>query len=72
MSHYIGTQAECEQYNSMVTTSENYDGVNTLTWSEVIKHPTEDMWRINKHDNYTSTMQEVQELSSDWLANDII
>ena len=63
---YIGTEAECNEYDSAVTAGENYNGTTTR-WAEARKHPVEDKWAIVKHKNYEhATMEQVAELDSTW------
>jgi hypothetical protein len=64
--YYIGTEDQCNAYDSTVTTSENYQGT-TKRWAEPRKHPVEDKWAIVKHIKYTDeTMESVVELDASW------
>jgi hypothetical protein len=65
MAYYIGTKQECEAYNQIVTDGENYQGT-TARWSEPIEHPTQVLYAIVKHDNYSSDMEEVEVLPENW------
>ena len=62
--HYIGTKAECEQYNATVTAGEHYSG-GTVRWSNIKKHPEQEIWAIQKHESYECDM-ELGELDEDW------
>lgn len=56
---YKGTKTECENYNNTVTTGENYSGTTTK-WAEPIE--INGSFYINKHADYTASMEEVSEL----------
>lgn len=71
MAYYIGTKLQCEAYNQVVTAGENYQG-STARWSEPRKHPTQVLYAIVKHDNYSSDMQEEAVLTEDWNDNEQI
>ena len=62
--HYIGTKAECEQYNAQVTAGEHYSG-GTVRWANIKEHPEQDLCAIQKHNDYTCDMG-LAELSEDW------
>jgi hypothetical protein len=62
--YYIGTEDQCNTYDSTVTTSENYQDT-TNRWAEPRKDPVEDKWSIIKHIKYTDeTMESVVELDA--------
>ena len=63
-NNYIGTKAQCEQYNAQVTAGEGYSG-GTGRWAEVKKHPIQELYAIQKHKNYECEM-ELGELGEDW------
>lgn len=69
--YYIGTKAECEAYDSIVTSGENYQAPTT-NWANIIQHPTEDKCAILKHDNYSTPMTEVETLTEDWYNLEIV
>jgi hypothetical protein len=50
--YYIGTEDQCNTYDSTVTTSENYQDT-TNRWAEPRKDPVEDKWSIIKHIKHT-------------------
>ena len=62
--HYIGTKAQCEQYNAQVTAGEGYSG-GTKRWADIRKHPEQDLCAIQKHNDYECDMG-LAELSEDW------
>jgi hypothetical protein len=62
--YYIGTEDQCNTYDSTVTTSENYQDT-TNRWAEPRKDHVEDKWSIIKHIKYTDeTMESVVELDA--------
>ena len=68
---YIGTEAQCLEYDSAVIAGEGYNGTTTR-WAEPRKHPLEEKWAIVKHMNYDhATMEWVQELDSTWSPDEI-
>ena len=67
MAHYIGTKSQCEGYNAKAAKLEGLTGDKTNKWSEVIKHPTKDLWAVAKHPDQPSAMQQVEALPADWF-----
>ena len=57
--YYKGTKQECEEYISSVDASENY-GESTKTWDIPIGR--DGSWYVAKHDKYTSSMEEVNNI----------
>jgi hypothetical protein len=68
MAYYIGTKQECEDYDQVVTIGENYQGTTT-SWASVIPHPTEDKYAIVAHENYSSELEMLEVLTSNWTTN---
>ena len=68
MVYYIGTKQQCEDYNQDVTLGQNYQGTTTQ-WASVIEHPSENKCAIVAHENYSSELEQVESLSSDWFPN---
>jgi Holliday junction resolvasome RuvABC ATP-dependent DNA helicase subunit len=66
--YYTGTQQQCEAYNQEVTQGENYVG-GTTRWANVITHPTEDKFAIIAHEKYSSELEMLEVLTSDWITN---
>ena len=66
--YYIGTKQQCEDYNQDVTLGQNYQGTTTQ-WASVIEHPIENKCAIVAHENYSSELEQVETLSSDWFPN---
>lgn len=63
--YYIGTKQQCEDYNQEVADGENYQGT-TIMWASVIEHPTENKFAILANKKYTSDLETVEKLGSDW------
>ncbi len=43
---------ELEDYNERIFIAENYDGVVTTAWAEIIEHQDGDKWAMLKHASY--------------------
>lgn len=70
----IGTEQQCVNYDEKVTASENY--YNGDNWANPEKHPTLNIWRIEKLTwprNYEpdDVMTEVAELDETWKVNEL-
>lgn len=62
---YIGTKKECEAYNALVNSSENYtDGT---VWAEIKKHPTKYTYAVLSNSKYVLEGKTARELTEDWL-----
>ena len=57
--HYKGTQAECDAYNTLVTSKQNYSGTTTQ-WSE--PNEVDGFCYIVKHSSYIAEMEEVESM----------
>jgi hypothetical protein len=67
MAYYITTnKAEAEAYNAAVTTAHGYNMQDTVKWADIIEHPNGNQFAIQSAAAVQSTMQLVEELSSDW------
>lgn len=55
---YKGTEQECISYDEFVTSNENY--VKSDNWANPIE--IEGSWYIQKHDNYSTDLELVNEL----------
>ena len=65
-------KADLEAYNDKVVWSENYDGVYTTDWAQVIEHPNGVDYAMLKHDNYNTELTLLEILSEDWFPGNII
>ena len=71
--YYTSTnKADLEAYNKKVVWGENYDGVYTTDWAEVIEHPNGVDFAMLKHANYDAELTLLETLSEDWFPSDII
>jgi hypothetical protein len=43
---------ELETYNQMVSESENYDGVSTVSWANIVEHQNGITYAILAHSKY--------------------
>lgn len=69
MAYYIGTKTQCDAYNNEVTQKENYQG-STTKWASITYHPTiNDKCAIVANEKYTSELEMVEVLTSDWTTN---
>lgn len=65
----IKFKAEVEAYNTLVTQGEGYDGVKTIKWANVIKHPDREEYAILANSKYESeTLSKLDQLTSDWFS----
>ena len=71
--YYTSTnKADLEAYNKKVVWEENYDGVYTTDWAQVIEHPNGVDFAMLKHPNYDAELTLLETLSEDWFPSDII
>ena len=71
--YYTSTnKADLEAYNKEVVWGENYDGVYTTDWAQVIEHPNGVDFAMLKHPNYNAELTLLETLSEDWFPSDII
>ena len=70
--YYISTnRQDLEDYNTLVSQSENYDGISTLSWANIIEHKDGGLFAILKHENYHSPLQSVSDLT-EWFDDNIL
>ena len=71
--YYTSTnKADLEAYNKEVVWGENYDGVYTTDWAQVIEHPNGVDYAMLKHPNYDTELTLLETLSEGWFPSDII
>jgi hypothetical protein len=63
--YLTGTKLECEAYNAKVVKGEKYSGL-TLNWADVTKRNLKDEYAILANSKYTSTLNSMESLPSDW------
>ena len=60
MEYLKATKKQCEDYNSIVSVAEKYDGISTTQWAEVIE--IEGLFYIPFNEKYPSELIKVKEL----------
>jgi len=71
--YYTSTnKADLEAYNKKVVWGENYDGVYTTDWAQVIEHPNGVDFAMLKHPNYDAELIEIETLGADWFPDELI
>jgi len=60
MEYIKATKKQCEDYNSIVSVAEKYDGISTTQWAEVIE--IEGLFYIPFNENYPSELVKVASL----------
>ena len=66
--YYKGTKTKCEDYNTKVTSKENYQG-STNSWANVIRNENKQGFAILKHENYESDMTLIDKIPDSWFNN---
>jgi hypothetical protein len=69
--YYTGTESECESYNTKVVEGEKYSG-STLRWAKVTKRDLKDEYAILANGKYTSTLNSIESLPSDWYPESLL
>ena len=68
MYYLSKTKSDLEDYNTLVTLGEHYDGVTTVGWAKVIEHPNSEDFAILKHNKYeVEGLTEIAVLDSSWF-----
>lgn len=69
--YYISTKKEeLEDYNSLVSQNENYDGVSTKTWATVHEHKDGGLFAILANSKYPAELTEIDNLEG-WFNPEI-
>ena len=66
MYYISNNRSELENYNELVTSSEEYDGKFTTAWADIIEHKSGGLFAIFKHENYPAELEEIDNLD-DWF-----
>ena len=71
--YYTSTnKEELELYNDLVSQSENYDGISTTQWANVIEHKDGNQFAILANPKYQSdTLQTVDALDG-WFEEELV
>lgn len=71
--YYTSTnRAELEAYDTLVTQGEGYDGIRTIKWANVIKHPDREEYAILANSKYEAELETLQTLSEDWFIEELL
>ena len=62
---------ELEAYNQLVSQSENYDGVSTLSWANIIEHKNGITYGILANPKYPAELDTVESLEG-WFDLDLV
>ena len=66
MAYYItNNEAEAEEYNEDCTIAHGHNGSTTSSWADVRKHPTKELFAIQKG-AVDSEMELVEQLDDTW------
>ena len=57
-----------ENYNSRVSAGEKYDGVKTIKWANILKHPDREEYAILINTKYEEDLEE-SSLDETWFEN---
>ena len=72
MYYTSNDRAELETYNDLVSQSENYDGISTTQWANVIEHKDGNQFAILANPKYQSeTLTTVDKLDG-WFEEELI
>jgi len=70
--YLIGSKKEIQAYITKVDAYSGYEGDNTATWGEPRKHPSKELYAVQKNMSVEpdSQLTEKKELPSDWQERD--
>ena len=71
MYYTSNDRIELETYNDLVSQSENYDGISTTQWANVITHKDGGQYAILANSKYESTLQTVDTLDG-WFEEELV
>lgn len=61
--YYVSeNKQELESYNQLVSESENYDGISTLSWANIIEHQNGITYAILAHPKYPTELDTIESL----------
>ena len=71
--YYISNdRAELETYNDLVSQSENYDGISTTQWANVIEHKDGNQFAILANPKYPSETLTTVDVLDGWFEEELI
>lgn len=62
---------DLEAYNQLVSQSENYDGVSTVSWANIIEHKDGNQFAILANPKYPAELNTVESLEG-WFDLDLV
>lgn len=71
--YYISTnKQDLEDYNALVSQSENYDSISTVSWASIVEHKNGGQYAILANSKYPSeTLQTVDNLDG-WFEEEMV
>lgn len=63
---------DLEAYNQLVSESENYDGISTLSWANIIEHKNGITYAILANPKYPSESLDTIERLDGWFPDELI
>ena len=70
--YYISENREkLELYAMLVEKGEQYDGVFTVKWANIIEHKDKGLFAILKHDKYPADLETLEDLHG-WFESELI
>lgn len=70
--YYVSeNKQELEAYNQLVSQSENYDGISTVTWANIIEHKNGITYAILANPKYLAELDTVKNLDG-WFSDELI
>ena len=71
--YYISNdKSELETYNDLVSQSENYDGISTTQWANVIEHKDGNQFAILANPKYPSESLATAESLDGWFEEELV
>lgn len=70
--YYVSeNKQELEGYNQWVSQNENYDGISTVSWANIIEHQNGMTYGILAHPKYPAEIDAVENLEG-WFSEELI
>ena len=72
MYYTSNDRAELETYNDLVSQSENYDGISTTQWANVIEHKDGNQFAILANPKYLSETLTTVDVLDGWFEEELV
>ena len=72
MYYTSNDKAELETYNDLVSQSENYDGISTTQWANVIEHKDGNQFAILANLKYPSETLSTVDTLDGWFEEELV